>query len=148
MGYLITYFFTKYIWDKYFTNSYIFKLLNRSIVYDLLTMVIYLVLPVIVISSPLLAGFVFVATTTLTSEYATMPKLSDSLLYSGEYSDLITRMTKHFPHEYTPYNSLVGKRKLEIVANALSREGDSKKTALAQVFDEHIASDKKLAKQI
>jgi hypothetical protein len=125
-----------------------YNLLDRSIAYDLLTIVIYLVLPLTIISSPLLSGFVFVATTTLTSEYATMPDIDPSIVRGPMYSGPLGRLYSHFPSEQFPYNSLVGKRKLEIVANVLSREGDSKKTALSQVFNEYIAADKKLTKEI
>lgn len=64
-----------------------------------------------------MSGFVFVSTTTLTAEYATMPKWSTEMLYSGEYNDMISRMFRHFPNEYTPYKSLIDKKKLEIIAN-------------------------------
>jgi hypothetical protein len=44
---------------------------------------------------------------------------------------------------------LIGKKKLEVVANALIRDaantGDRKKTALAQVFYEHMGDDKRKA---
>ena len=125
-----------------------FNLLDRSIAYDLLTIVIYLVLPLMVISSPLLSGFVFVATSTLTSEYATMPAIDPSIMNGPVYRDTVRRLYRHFPNQDVPYNSLVGKRKLEIKGNVLSREGDNRKTALAQVFNEYIANDKKLAKEI
>ena len=40
------------------------------------------------------------------------------------------------------------KKKVEIIANALYRDKQDKKTALSQVFDEYIAKDKNKAKSV
>lgn len=146
VGFLITYFWTKYIWDIFFKNSHLFNLLDRSIAYDLLAIVMYLVLPLIIISSPLCGGYLYVVSSTLAQEYATMPALDHSVaLNNPELGVRLARIKHRFPNAWTP---LAEKRKLEILANALSRNGDSKKVELAQVLYEHIAEDKKQAKAL
>lgn len=97
---------------------------------------------VVVITSPLLTGFVFI--TTIAQEYATMPNIS-AAMQSNQHI-LMRRANRFFSGDLTP---LIGKKKLEVVANALIRDaaktGYSKKMELAQVFYEHIADDKKKA---
>jgi len=71
-----------------------------------------------------------------------MPNIS-AAMQSNQHI-LMRRANRFFSGDLTP---LIGKKKLEVVANALIRDaaktGYSKKMELAQVFYEHIADDKK-----
>jgi len=140
VGYLITYLLSKYVWDKYFKNSYLFNLLDRSIAYDLVTIVLLIVLPLVVISSPSWSGYVFVISTTLREQYATMPNVSYEM-FTTKFQEAHRRAYHKFPAHWTP---LAEKKKLEVVANALSREGpeNEKASALSQVLHEYISKDK------